>query len=167
MDARAFRLPRAISAADGGRVVSGARAGAPVHLAFALTDAAALRYFRQEPAPTLEWAERTIALANQHGFPFWPAFGTMLRGWAFAERGKTREGIAEIRRGLAAWRMMGTELGRPYFLTMLGEAHARAGQIAEALATLDEAKAIVESSDYRSYEAVDVTRRPMPRWSTR
>jgi class 3 adenylate cyclase/predicted ATPase len=128
----------------------------PFTLAFALTYAAALRYFRHEPAPTLGWAERTIALANEHGFPFWLAFGTMLRGWALAEHGKTREGIAELRRGLAAWRMMGTELGRPHFLTMLGEAYARAGEVAEALATVDEAKAIVEASGDRSYEAVDV-----------
>ena len=125
-------------------------------LAFALTYAASLYYFRREPRPTYEWAERTIALANEHGFPFWLTFGGMLRGWALAEQGKATDGIAELRRGLATWRAMGTELGRPHFLAMLAEACARAGQIADGMAALDEATTILRANDDESYEALDV-----------
>ncbi|HEX5814749.1 MAG TPA: AAA family ATPase [Methylomirabilota bacterium] len=128
----------------------------PFSLAFALTYAASLYYFRREHAPTHEWAERTIALANEHGFPFWLTFGGMLRGWALAEQGRAADGIAELRRGLATWRAMGTELGRPHFLAMLAEASARAGQVAEGMAALDEATTILRAAADESYEAIDV-----------
>ena len=50
-----------------------------------------------------EQAEAAIALCNEHGFPYWLAEGTMLRGWALAEQGQGTEGIRELRRGLAVY----------------------------------------------------------------
>ena len=66
-----------------------------------------------------------IALSTEQGFPFWLAWGTILRGWALAEQGQGEEGIAQIRQGLAAYRATGAELWRPYFLALLAEAYGK------------------------------------------
>ena len=70
----------------------------PFSLAFALTYAAVLYYFRREGKPTQEWAEATIALASEQGFPFWLAMGTMLRGWALAEQGRGKRALRNCAR---------------------------------------------------------------------
>jgi predicted ATPase len=128
----------------------------PFSVAFALTYAASLHYFRRDAERTLEWAERTIALSNEHGFPFWLAFGVMLRGWALAQLGKATDGVAELRRGLTTWRAMGTELARANLLSMLAEACARAGQAGEAMAAVDEAFTLLRASEEQSYDAATV-----------
>ena len=126
----------------------------PFTLAFAFTYATVLHYFRREEQATLEWAERTVALSNEHGFPFWSTMGLMLRGWALSEQGRSTEGIAQLREGLALWRAAGTELGRPTYLTMLAHALARRGQLADAFAVLDEALSVV--SKQPTHEGLDV-----------
>jgi predicted ATPase len=97
-----------------------------------------------------------MALSNEHGFPFWLNMTAMLRGWAIAEQGQAAAGIAQLRQGLVTWRVMRTELSRPQFLVMLAQALARAGELPDGLAALDEALTIVQNNVERSYEAVDV-----------
>ena len=82
-----------------------------------------------------------IALSTEQGFPFWLAWGTILRGWALAEQGQGEEGIAQMRQGLAAYRATGAELCRPYFLALLAEAYGKVGQAEEGLTVLAEALA--------------------------
>src|SRR5262249_43243021 len=73
----------------------------PFSLAWVLNLAAGLHQFRREGQATQERAEALIALSNEHGFPFWVALGTVLRGWALVEQGQGEEGIVQIRQGLA------------------------------------------------------------------
>ena len=82
-----------------------------------------------------------IALSTEQGFPFWLAWGTILRGWALAEQGQGEEGIAQMRQGLAAYRATGAELARPYCLALLAEAYGKVGQAEEGLSVLAEALA--------------------------
>ena len=56
-----------------------------------------------------------------------------------AEQGRTDEGIALIRAGLDSLATLGTRLGLPQYLIALSEAQARAGQMEEALATIEQA----------------------------
>ena len=53
----------------------------------------------------------------------------------------------------AAHRATGTELHRPYHLSLLAEAYGKVGQIEEGLTVLSEALAAVDKTGERSYEA--------------
>jgi predicted ATPase len=97
-------------------------------------------------------AEALIALATEQGFPLWPAMGTVTRGWALADAGRTEEGIGEIRRGLDDYRATGAELWSPYFLVLLAEAHGWAGQAAAGISVLAEAFDRVERGGARWIE---------------
>ena len=39
-----------------------------------------------------------------------------MRGWLLSEQGQEEQGIAQMRRGLDAWQLMGIEVGQPYWL---------------------------------------------------
>ena len=71
--------------------------------------------------------------ATEQGFPFWVAWGTILRGWALAEQGHEAEGMAQMRQGLAAYRATGQRSFRPYYLALLAEAYGQGGQAEEGL----------------------------------
>jgi len=125
----------------------------PADLAFALTLGSVFhRYLREMPLAE-ERAEEVIALANEHGFPYWLAFGTMMRGWALFERGQREEGIAQKRRGLAAYRTTGSEVGAPQHIAALAEMYGRAGQSEAGLDLLTEALELVRKNDNHYDEA--------------
>ncbi|MBP0623110.1 adenylate/guanylate cyclase domain-containing protein [Cupriavidus consociatus] len=100
----------------------------PFSMALALVYAAQLYQFRHEAALTREYAEAAIALSVEQGFPFWLAWGTVLRGWALAEQGSREEGIAQVLQGVAAYQSTGAEMGRPTQLALLAQTYANAGQ---------------------------------------
>jgi predicted ATPase len=114
----------------------------PLSRALAFHYANVFRQLRGEEAAVPAQADALTALSTEHGFPHFNALALVMRGWAAAERGETREGLTEIRQGLAAYRETGSELGRPYFLGLLAEAHARAAERKEALEVLAEALAV-------------------------
>ena len=68
-----------------------------------------------------------LALAAEQGFPLWTAEGTVLQGWVLAEQGQLDEGLAQMQQGLAAYRVIGAEIGRPSHLALLAEAYGKAG----------------------------------------
>jgi len=125
----------------------------PFSLAFALAFAAWLHQLRREGQAAQEWAAAAIALSTDQGFPFWVAWGTILRGSPLAEQGQRAEGIAQMRQGIAAWRATGAELQRPYYLALLAEAYGKAGQAEEGLSVLAEALTAVHKTGERQHEA--------------
>ena len=58
-----------------------------------------------------------------------------------------------MRRGLAAYRRLGAQLIRPYFLALLAEAYGKAGQTEEGLTVVAEPLAQVDKAEERFYEA--------------
>src|SRR5215471_8092469 len=88
----------------------------PFMLVHALDFAAWLHLYRREGQRTREQAEADIALATEHKIAFFLAHGTIFRGWALVEQGRSTEGITQIREGLAAYRATGAECERPYLL---------------------------------------------------
>jgi predicted ATPase len=112
-----------------------------------------LHHLRRRMQATQEMAEATIALSTEHGFPHWLAQGVIYRGWALAEQGQREEGIAQMREGLAAWRAVGAEMGRPYYLALLAEVHGEEGQAEAGLALLAEALATIKETRECNYEA--------------
>ena len=100
--------------------------------------------FRGEVAAVLEKAEAQLALSREGRFPLWLAGAAFMRGWALSQQGHPEEGIAEMRRAIDEWRATGAELGTPYYLGLLAEAHGAAGRpetgvevILDALASSD------------------------------
>ncbi|MDW3683776.1 adenylate/guanylate cyclase domain-containing protein [Cupriavidus sp. CV2] len=125
----------------------------PFSLALGLAFAAELHQCRRDAQLTRECAEAAITLSTEQGFPFWLAWGTILRGWALAEQGSREEGILQIRRGLAAYQATGAELGRPYFLALLAQIYEDAGQTEAGLDVLADGLSMVGNTRERYYEA--------------
>jgi len=125
----------------------------PFTLALALNIVALVHQFRREAKAVQERAETLMTLSTEQGFPFWLTYGTILRGWALTAQGEGPEGIAQIHQGLDACRAMGSELHRPYFLSLLAEAYGKVEQPEEGLTVLVEALAIVDNTGERHWEA--------------
>jgi adenylate cyclase len=130
-----------------------ARLDHPHTRTFALHYANVFRQLRRDAGVIPAQADAVIALSSEHGFPHYRALGVLMRGWELGERGEVHEGLAEVRRGLAAFRESGTELGRPYFLGLLAAAHARAGQVKDALGVLTEAIALADERHEHAWDA--------------
>jgi predicted ATPase len=133
----------------------------PFSLTNALYFAAWVHHFRRERQLTRERAEASVLLCTEHGFKGYAALGTILRGWALAQRSATpaavqgpgEEGIAQIQQGLAAWRATGSESGRSFFLALLAEASAQEGRREQGLTLLAEALEVVNTTGERRWEA--------------
>jgi predicted ATPase len=113
----------------------------PFSLAVALNYAAMLHQFRREGDAVYERTEAAVALCAEQGFAYYLAWGTTMQGWARAAPGQDEEGMAQIRRGLAALRATGAALRLPYYLALLAEACGQTGLAAEGLTLLAEALA--------------------------
>ena len=109
--------------------------------------------FARDVATACAYGNDCVALASEHGFPQWAAFGRILQGWADAQQGEATTGIARIRDGLAASEATGARVPTPLFLTLLAEALALAGKIEEGLAALDDALAKAAVSGERGWNA--------------
>ncbi|MEX3962232.1 adenylate/guanylate cyclase domain-containing protein [Paraburkholderia sp. EG286B] len=122
-------------------------------LAFTLAYVAELHQFRREAPLVRERAEAALAVANEHGLPYWLAWGSILSGWARIEPGSLLEGIVQLREGLHAEQSAGGEEHRSYFLGLLADCQGRAGDVEGGLRTLKQAMAIVDATGERFYEA--------------
>jgi predicted ATPase len=119
----------------------------PYTLAEAFGYAAWLWQFRREGTAVREMAEAVITLAQEEGFAYWSAQSRILKGWALAEQGQGRQGIPEVRQGIADHRATGSEAARPYYLGLLAEAYKKMAQPAEGLNVLREALEIVHEAE--------------------
>jgi predicted ATPase/DNA-binding winged helix-turn-helix (wHTH) protein len=124
----------------------------PSSQALALHFAAMVHQCRRDGPATLACAELTLTIAADQGLSFWQAGGTVMRGWAVAERGDAAEGIALMRQGLDTWQDTGSVTYRTYFLALLSEALGRQGRAAEGLQLVDEALALIERTSERLFE---------------
>jgi TOMM system kinase/cyclase fusion protein len=124
----------------------------PFSLGFALTFAAMSHLGRRERGAAQERAEAAISLATEQGFPHWRAMCSMLCGWALAHQGRAQEGLEQLHQGLTAYRAIGSELLRSYFLALLAEAYGIMGQPEAGLTVLTEALTHVDTTGERCYE---------------
>ena len=122
-------------------------------LAYAAGWASLVCQLRRDAPAVYEQAEVAIALATEHGFPFWGALGTSLRGWARAMQGQGEEGMVQIRQGIAALRATGAAAFVPYLCTLVAEVADHLGRTEEALQALAEAHTLVEQQEERWWEA--------------
>jgi class 3 adenylate cyclase/predicted ATPase len=98
-------------------------------------------------------AEACQVLSAEYGLPQWGAMATIVRGSTLAAQGHVDDGLAEMHRGLAAWRATGAGAFRPIFQALIAEAELFGGHIEAGLRTVSEALARVETHDERVLEA--------------
>jgi predicted ATPase len=125
----------------------------PYSLAYILSWGAVLRQLRREEKATWKWAEQLIALATEQGFDFLVAMGMILRGWSLAAQGELKEGIIQMRQGIAAWQATGADAPRSWYLAPLGEIYGKAGQTMEGLGVVNEALAAITTTGEHAWEA--------------
>jgi predicted ATPase len=125
----------------------------PFSLTFALSFAAQIYQRQRQVEQVQKWTDAAIIVAINHGFPFFAAWGMVLRGWSLTEQEHGDEGLAQIHQGLAAWQATGTTLTRPHALALLAEVYGRRGQTAEGLRVLEEALTVVRTTGERWWEA--------------
>jgi predicted ATPase len=125
----------------------------PYSLGFALNWVAIIHQLRREARWTQERAEAVITLATEQGFSHWRAMGGALRGWALAHQGQVQEGVEQIHQSLVTHRTTGAEIGGPWRLALLAEAHGTMEQPEAGLAVLTEALTLVDTTGERWYES--------------
>jgi tetratricopeptide (TPR) repeat protein len=94
------------------------------------------------PDQALEQSRKAMDLAEEVAHP-----------WALAEQGQAREGLAQMQQGFAVWQANGQELGKPFWLALWGETHAKVEQVREGLQVLAEAVAMAQTRELRVWEA--------------
>jgi predicted ATPase len=112
-----------------------------------------LHQIRGEREIVEERATALIAVATEHGLVGWAPSGSILHGWAVADRGAAQAGIAELRAGLAAKWAVGVQQHTPSSLGLLAGLYIEIADPGEALRVLEQAFARVERLEERWFEA--------------
>jgi predicted ATPase len=86
-------------------------------------------------------ANENAAISGEHGFPQWCAYCEVLLGWVAAHQGQDAGCTDRMRRGIAAAIATGSRAAEPFFLSLVAEALAFAGEVDQGLAELDQALA--------------------------
>jgi predicted ATPase len=124
-------------------------------LVFALLFDAMLHKQRREPERVQQQTDAAVELAKDQ--PWWAAvlrsWAAALRAWALAQQDRPDEGTTRLRDAVAEFRRARFDSLLPYFLGLLAEAYAAAGDCAAALRTVEEALAITEETHEGYVEA--------------
>jgi adenylate cyclase len=123
----------------------------PMSLAFALGLAGILQNAGRDPQAGHDRAEELIALASEHGLPYWVAHGIICRGRALLQSGRATAGLAQIQQAMQARREK-DGLGRRPPLA-LAEAYIATGETQAGFQALAEAHARASSGGERYGEA--------------
>jgi hypothetical protein len=118
----------------------------PLSLAMAYNFAATFYQFRREHQVVQELEDVRLEYSTKHDFDLFLLLGMIYRGWLLAEEGHGEEGLAQMQQGLAAFQMIGAELGRPTFLGMLAELTGNLGRPDEGLAIVHDAFTLAEDT---------------------
>ena len=121
-------------------ISSAERLKKPVSLTMPLVIACLFYMDLREPENVQKAAEALFTLASEQQIPGYLAIASVCRGWGMAEQGRTDEGIALIRAGLDSLVTSGDDLSvSPRLFVAWSQAQAHAGQLEEALATIEQA----------------------------
>jgi DNA-binding SARP family transcriptional activator/predicted ATPase len=118
------------------------------HLADPFSQVRALAYFsmlhqfRRDNDAAQAQAEAALALAIRHEVSYYGAWAAILAQWALAWAHPGSKEIAGLRKALHDFRATGAGLRWPYYLSLLAEVYAKAGQPDAGLETIGEALAV-------------------------
>jgi class 3 adenylate cyclase/tetratricopeptide (TPR) repeat protein len=122
-------------------------------LALALCFSGSLHQLLGDPASVRATAEEVIALAAEHAFPVWRAWGRTLLGWSLAHAGEGAQGVEVLQLALTELAGSGSTLGGPAGLMMLAEAQRAAGRWSDVAATAAGALSLAEQQGQRAWDA--------------
>jgi predicted ATPase len=128
----------------------------PFSLALAHCYAAMLHQFRREPRSVQQQAEAAMALCLEHGFTYYLAWATIMRGWALTAQGTDRaneDAMAQLRQGFADLLATGAGIRETYYRALLAEAEGCGGKGQAGQQLLAEAFAAVQRTAERYWEA--------------
>nr|WP_172442413.1 AAA family ATPase [Geodermatophilus sabuli] len=125
----------------------------PYSLAFGLQVAAFVHMWLGDTRGTRALVEEVLVLSEANNLAFIGAMASTVEGWVLTQEGDLEEGMARMRRGLAAQVATGAELAMPQWLFLIAGASERVGAAHEGLALLDEAEAILDRTQERYWEA--------------
>ncbi len=124
----------------------------PFSLAYARSLAASLYQACRNPELVAKYADAAITVAEEHDFPYWKGWGTVMRGWSLAALGEPQRGIDTLRRGLEIYESTDARLIKPYILTLLAEMYGWAGLPLMGIEALERAYGIGNDTDVCFYE---------------
>ena len=128
-------------------------------LGHALTSAEAFNFVSvieiilSSPHEAHRYAQELTALSNEHGFPYYAAWGNIHQGFSLTALGRPEEGLHLMTNGLSSFRAMGAVMGTPWALARLAAAYGALGRPVEGLDCLGEAAKIIEKTGERSNES--------------
>jgi predicted ATPase/DNA-binding SARP family transcriptional activator len=126
----------------------------PYSLGFALGIAGCVVHLRcGKYDAAMEEAETLLQLWEEQGFALYQAWGMCVKGRVLTEWGQMEEGIATLRKGVAACKSVGIIASHTQQLANFAEACRNAGQVEEGLDVVAEALALVEETGERHFEA--------------
>jgi tetratricopeptide (TPR) repeat protein len=116
-----------------------ASANRMLDVAQARMEAFSIFFHLRDAAEIAVHARALMEDANQHNLQAYLAWGMIYLGWSLAMIGNAREGLPMLREGLKQYSAAGSKLQLSRYLGMLADAQAAAGQLDDALATIEEA----------------------------
>jgi predicted ATPase len=125
----------------------------PFGLSFACHLAAALHHWRREHQTVQELEDEALVHDTEHDFGLLLTIGAIQRGWLLAERGRSEEGLAQMREGLARHREIGATVLVPAFLALVAEAHQKLGRPGDGLSAVTEGLTVAQQSGQHYWEA--------------
>ena len=120
---------------------------------FALVFASGPERVANSPLTAKHFADELIALADEHGFPYLSALGSVNAGWSLIALGQLNDGLTALTNGLAAQRAMGATIGNTGHLVWRAQAYGGLGQPNLGFSSLAEAAAMIEATGQRSAES--------------
>jgi predicted ATPase len=112
-------------------------------------------HLRREPEKAWNMAERTAAVAHEHGFTrvFYAGIGRAVGHWAATMLVVSAERIALMRVEIESLRSIGIQMFQPYYLSLLGECCRQTGAIDEGLSVLEEAQTVADCTSEHWWDA--------------
>jgi predicted ATPase/transcriptional regulator with XRE-family HTH domain len=122
-------------------------------LAYGLVWIATLHQFRRELPSVQDLAQENCTLCETQNFQYPLAKAQCHHGWALVGQGQVQEGVEQIQQGLARLQSTQGRWESSYFMGLLAEVYAKAGQPQEGLDVLAEAMAMVAETAEHFWEA--------------
>ena len=116
----------------------------PYSLTVAHAYAALTHQLRNDVTAVRSCAETLTSLCERHGFTYYSEWALIFLGWVACHEGRYSDGLALIETGLERLDALRAQARRPYYLSLLAEGYAAAGQTDRALQHLDRALSIAD-----------------------